>query len=74
MKILRLERVTRIKFFFKTKDGLIFENWRFIIRFCRWNKKPLVKLHILIRTPFLCLERNNGGTQIGNKHIIWFCR
>lgn len=63
-----------IHFFYKDNDGLHIVNWRFYIHWCKWNKKPLSKLHILIRIPLLCLEKNNGGTQIGNKHVIWFIK
>lgn len=63
-----------IKFLFKTKDGILIANWKFHVRYYRWNKRPLTKLHILIRMPFFCLERNNGGTHIGNKHVIWFIK
>ena len=74
MKILMFKRKDRIKFFFRTKDGLESANWRFMIVYNKWNTKPFVKLHILIRTPLLCIERNNGGTQIGNKYVVWFLR
>ena len=74
MRVVWIKRKEPIKFFFKTKEGLSLANWRFIIHYCKWNSKPFVKWHILIRTPLLCLERNNGGTQIGNKHVLWFVR
>jgi hypothetical protein len=61
-----------IKFLLKTDNGLLITNWKFSIKYCRHNKKPLAKFHILIRTPLLCFEHNNGGTWIGNKHVIWF--
>lgn len=63
-----------IRFVYTDNDGVHIVNWKFNIRWCKWNKKPLSKLHILIRTPLLCIERNNGGTWIGNKHVIWFIK
>lgn len=74
MKVIWLKRKYPIKFFFRTKEGLALANWKFIIHYNKWNNKPLVKLHVLIQTPFLCFERNNGGTQIGNRRILWFVR
>ena len=73
MKI-HLYKKEPIHFFCKVNDGVHLINWKFKIHWCRWNKKPLSKLHILIRTPLLCLERNNGGTAIGNKYVIWFIK
>lgn len=62
-----------IKFFFFHKpEGLLIANFRFRVRYNRCNSKNLNKLHILIRTPLLCIDRNNGGTTIGNKHQLYF--
>ena len=62
-----------IKFFFWRKpEGLLIANFRFSVRYNRWNSKYMRKLHILIRTPLFCIDRNNGGTTIGNKHKLYF--
>lgn len=62
-----------IKFFFFHKpEGLLIANFRFKISFNKCNSKNLNKLHILIRTPMLCIDRDNGGTTIGNKHQLYF--
>lgn len=73
MKI-HLYKKEPIHFIYKDNDGVHLVNWKFIIHWCRWNKKPFSKLHILIRTPLLCLERNNSGTKIGNKYVVWFIK
>lgn len=62
-----------IKFFFFHKpEGLLIANFRFRVRYNRCNSKNLNKLHILIRTPLICIERNNCGMTIGNKHQLYF--
>ena len=73
MKI-HLYKTEPIHFFYKDNDGVHIVNWKFIIHWCRWNKKPFPKLCILIRTPLLCLERNSSGTKIGNKSVVWFIK
>ena len=62
-----------IKFFFWLKpEGLLIANFRF--RVCYNNSKNLTKLHILIRSPLLCIDRDNAGTTIGNKHQLFFVK
>ena len=64
-----------VKFFFLHKpEGLLIANFRFRLRYNRCNSKNLSKLHILIRSPIFCIERNNGGTTIGNKHQLYFVK
>jgi len=61
-----------IKFFFWHKpEGLLIANFRFRVSYNRCNSKNLNKLHILIRSPLFCIERNNGGTTIGNKYQLF---
>ena len=64
-----------IRFFFWHKpEGLLIANYRFRVRYNRCNSKNLNKLHILIRSPLFCIERNNGGTTIGNKYQLFFVK
>ena len=64
-----------IRFFFWLKrKGLLIANVRFRVSYSRCNSKNLNKLHILIRLPLFCIERNNGGTTIGNKHQLYFVK
>ena len=64
-----------IRFFFWFKpEGLLIVNFRFRVSYSRCNSKNLNKLHILIRSPLLCIDRNNGGTTIGNKHQLFFVK
>lgn len=64
-----------IKFFFWLKpEGLLITNFRFRIDYNRCNSKNLNKLHILIRSPLLCIDRDNTGTTIGNKHQLFFMK
>ena len=64
-----------IKFFFWYKpEGLLITNFRFRVSYSRCNSKNLNKLHILVRTPLLCINRDNGGTTIGNKHQLFFVK
>lgn len=64
-----------IRFFFWHKpEGLLIANFRFRVRYSRCNSKNLNKLHILVRTPLFCIERNNGGTTIGNKHQLFLVK
>ena len=64
-----------IRFFFWFKpEGLLIANFRFRVSYSRCNSKNLNKLHILIRSPLLCIDRNNGGTTIGNKHQLFFVK
>ena len=64
-----------IRFFFWHKpEGLLIANFRFRVSYCRCNSKNLNKLHILIRSPLFCIERNNGGTTIGNKYQLFFVK
>ena len=64
-----------IRFFFWHKpEGLLIANFRIRVRYNRCNSKNLNKLHILIRTPVFCIERNNGGTTIGNKYQLFFVK
>ena len=62
-----------IRFFFWRKpEGLLIANFRFRVRYNRCNS--MNKLHILIRSPLFCIDRNNGGTTIGNKHQLYFVK
>ena len=64
-----------IRFFFWHKpEGLLIANFRFRVSYSRCNSKNLNKLHILIRSPLLCINRDNGGTTIGNKHQLFFVK
>ena len=64
-----------IRFFFWHKpEGLLIANFRFRVSYCGCNSKNLNKLHILIRSPLFCIERNNGGTTIGNKYQLFFVK
>lgn len=64
-----------IRFFFWHKpEGLLIANFRFRVSYNRCNSKNLNKLHILIRSPLFCVERNNGGTTIGNKYQLFFVK
>ena len=64
-----------IRFFFWHKpEGLLIANFRFRVSYSRCNSKNLNKLHILIRSPLFCIERNNGGTTIGNKYQLFFVK
>ena len=64
-----------IKFFFLHKpEGLLIANFRFKVSYSRCNSKNLNKLHILIRSPLFCVDRNNAGTMIGNKHQLFFVK
>lgn len=64
-----------IKFFFWLKpEGLLIANFRFRVSYNRFNSKNLTKLHILIRSPLLCIDRDNTGTTIGNKHQLFFMK
>ena len=64
----------RFFFFWHKPDGLLIANFRFRVRYNRCNSKNLNKLHILIRSPLFCIERNNGGTTIGNKYQLFFVK
>ena len=71
-RLIYIRNLEPIKFFFFHKpEGLLIANFRFRIRYNRCNSKNLNKLHILIRTPFICIERNNGGMIIGNKRQLY---
>lgn len=62
-----------IKFFFLHKpEGLLIANFRFRVSYSRCNSKNLNKMHILIRSPLFCIDRNNCGTTIGNRHQLYF--
>lgn len=62
-----------IKFFFFHKpEGLLIANFRCKISYSKCKSKNPNKLHVLIRTPLLCIDRNNCGTTIGNKHQLYF--
>ena len=64
-----------IRFFFWHKpEGLLIANFRFRVSYNRCNSKNLNKLHILVRTPLLCINRDNSGTTIGNKHQLFFVK
>lgn len=64
-----------IRFFFWNKpEGLLIANFRFRVSYNRCNSKNLNKLHILIRSPLFCIDRNNGGTTIGNKYQLFFVK
>jgi len=62
-----------IKFFFWLKpEGLLITNFRFKVHYS--NNKSLTKLHILIRSPLLCIDRDDTGITIGNKHQLFFMK
>ena len=64
-----------IRFFFWHKpEGLLIANFRFRVSYSRCNSKNLNNLHILIRSPLFCIDRNNGGTTIGNKYQLFFVK
>ena len=64
-----------MKFFFWLKpEGLLIANFRFRVSYSRCKSKNLNKLHILIRSPLFCIDRNNTGTTIGNKHQLYIVK
>ena len=74
-RLIYIYNPNQIRFFFWHKpEGLLIANFRFRVSYSRCKSKNLNKLHILIRSPLFCIDRNNGGTTIGNKYQLYFVK